>query len=407
MGCGQRAHAAERFTLETHLRHDPNALPVRAQGRTADPFNLRLLMVTPFFVPHLGGVERYVEMLSRRLAEREGIDVTVLTTDAAAVELRRQRIGSVEIIKAPAWPRGADYLFAPRIYSIVRSGQWDLVHVQSYHTFVAPLAMLGALRAHLPYVVTFHGGGHSSWLRRLIRRPQLALLRPLLVRASRLVALARFEIEVYGAALKVPAERFEVIPQCTDFVGDHLTPPSGGESAPVIASLGRLERYKGHHRLIEALPSILRVRPDARVWIAGTGPYREALEQLTRDLGMTERVEIRAIPADDQKAMAEELSKVALVVLLSDYETQPLVVVEALALRRPVLITDTRGLDEFAQRGLVRSIPSASGPEDVAAAVLEQLRKPFIPARMDVPTWAECAARHDELYASIVRRARG
>ena len=122
----------------------------------ADPLNLRLLIVTPYFVPHLGGVERYVEMLSRRLAEREGFDVTVLTTDTAAVEPRRQRIGSVEIIKVPAWPRGADYLFAPRIYSIVRSGQWDLVHVQSYHTFVAPLAMLGALRAHIPYVVTFH-----------------------------------------------------------------------------------------------------------------------------------------------------------------------------------------------------------------------------------------------------------
>jgi glycosyltransferase involved in cell wall biosynthesis len=125
---------------------------------------------------------------------------------------------------------------------------------------------------------------------------------------------------------------------------------------------------------------------------------------MIRELRLTEHVEMRAIPADDQLAMAEHLSKVALVVLLSDYETQPLVVLEALALRRPVLIADIRGLEEFVERGLVRAIPSDSGPQEVAAAVLEQLRKPLIPPRLELPTWAECAARHDELYASIIRQ---
>jgi glycosyltransferase involved in cell wall biosynthesis len=363
-------------------------------------------MVTPFFLPHLGGVERYVDMLSKRLAERRGISVTVLTTDPAAASSRREERDGIEIIRVPAWPRRADYLFAPEIYRIVRSDRWDLVHIQSYHTLVAPIAMLAALRNHTPYLVTFHGGGHSSALRRRIRKRQMAVLRPLLARANRLVALARYEIELYGAALRVPPERFELIPQCTDFNGDHLLAPSGEESAPVIASIGRLERYKGHHRLIEALPYILETRPDARVWIAGTGPYEDELKRLVRELRLTEQVELRAIPADDQTAMAEELSKVALVVLLSDFETQPLVVLEALALRRPVLVTDVRGLDEFAQRGLVRAIAPESGPPEVAAAVLEQLQKPFIPPRIELPTWAECAARHDELYASIMRQTR-
>ena len=165
-------------------------------------------MVTPYFLPHLGGVERYVAMLSERLAERGGISVTVLTTDQTAARPRRERTDRIEVIKVPAWPRGADYLFAPQIYRTVRSGSWDLVHIQSYHTFVAPLAMLGALRNHTPYIVTFHAGGHSSAVRRRIRRPQMALLRPLLARASRLVALARYEIELYGAAIGVPPERF-------------------------------------------------------------------------------------------------------------------------------------------------------------------------------------------------------
>ncbi len=357
-------------------------------------------MPTPLYSPHIGGVERYVEVLSRRLVAR-GLDVTVLTTDRSRELPPREQVDGVQILRVPAWPRTRDYRFAPNVYRVVAGTDWDVVHVQSYHTLVAPLAMLGARRRALPYVLTFHGGGHSSRLRRQLRRPQWALLRPLLARADRLVAIARFEIDLYGRMLRVPAERFALIPVGTELpanVPAPLSPPSPGR---LIASVGRLERYKGHHRLIEALPRILESEPDARVWIAGRGPYEEALERIAQEHGVADRVDIRAIPPDDPGAMARELSKAALVVLLSDQETQPLAVLEALALGRPVLVTHTSGLAEFADRGLVRSIPAESGPGEVASAVVGELRDPFVPADLDLPTWDDCAASHHELYLSI------
>ena len=56
----------------------------------------------------------------------------------------------------------------------------------------------------MPYVVTFHGGGHSSRLRNLLRVRQRAVLRPLLARAAALVAVASFEVDGYAAELRVP-----------------------------------------------------------------------------------------------------------------------------------------------------------------------------------------------------------
>ena len=353
-------------------------------------------MPTPRYLPHLGGVERYVATLSRGLVER-GVRVTVLTTDPLRTEPPHELVDDVEILRVPAYPRSRDYYFAPELYRIVQGGTWDLVHVQSYSTLAAPLAMLAARRAHVPYVLTFH----SSRL----RRSQWAVLRPLLARADRLVALARFEIDLYGRALKLPRERFALIRTGVDLPGNGAPPPSGDRKAPVIASVGRLERYKGHHRLIEALPEIIRRRPDARIWIAGSGPYEQALKHKARELGVAEQVEIRAVPADDRRAMADELSRVALVVLFSDDETLPLAVLEALALGRPVLVSRTRGLEELADDGLVRAVPRDSGPQEIAAAVVEQLEDPFVPADLDLPTWEECVARHHELYISIVESA--
>jgi glycosyltransferase involved in cell wall biosynthesis len=361
---------------------------------------MRVLMTTPLYLPHMGGVERYVDVLSQRLVAK-GLDVTVLTTDPTSTLPTLEQTDGVKVVRVPAWPRGRDYHFAPEVYRKVCGDSWDVVHIQSYHTLVAPLAMLAAGRAHLPYVLTFHGGGHSSGFRRALRKPQLALLRPLAARANRLVAIANFEIELYGRVLRLPPDRFVLIPNGTDMAPGRSLQRDANPHGALIVSVGRLERYKGHQRLIRALPQVLRSRPDARVWIAGAGPYEHELSRMARKLGVGDRVEIRAIAADQPEEMASRLSAAALVVLLSDYETQPLAVLEALALGVPVLVTHTTGLGELANRGLVRSVPAASDPSEVAAAILEQLRNPFVPQELDLPSWDDCAVRHQELYASL------
>ena len=155
----------------------------------------RILMVTPRYAPLIGGVENHVAQVARRLL-RAGISITVLTTDPIGSLPKREQIDGVDVRRVRSWPSNSDLHLAPGLPKVITDGPWGVIHVQSYHTFVAPLAMAAALHASIPYVVTFHGGGHSSRLRNLVRRPQRALLRPLLARADRLIAVARFETEL-------------------------------------------------------------------------------------------------------------------------------------------------------------------------------------------------------------------
>ena len=174
---------------------------------------VRVLMVTPRYLPEIGGVERHVHEVASRLAAGGDAEVTVLTTDASGSLAPAERDGLLEVRRVRAYPRGRDWLLAPAIWPAVRRGDWDVVHVQSYHTFVAPLAMAAAARSAAPFIVTFHGGGHSSQLRNRVRVAQRALLRPLLARASALVAVAQFEVEQYSAELHIPPSRFVAHPQ--------------------------------------------------------------------------------------------------------------------------------------------------------------------------------------------------
>lgn len=369
----------------------------------ATPGPLRVLMVTPRYFPLIGGVETHVDQVARRLV-RDGANVTVLTTDTTGRLPRREERDGVIIERVRAWPAQRDYYFAPELWRVVARGGWDLVHCQSYHTLVAPLAMLAALRARLPYVVTFHGGGHSSRVRGALRGVQWSLLRPLLARAARLVAIARFEMSLYGQHLRLPAERFVLIPNGADLPNIAQRRADTADRS-LIVTVGRLEQYKGHHRLIAALPQIIRERPDARLRIVGSGPYESDLRQLAAQLGVTDRVEIGGIPPTERHAMAEVITSAALVALLSDYETHPIAALEALALGRPVLVTDTSGLGELASRGWASAIPLHSTPDQIAAAVLQQLREPLIPPSIALPTWDDCAADLLTLYRTVVERS--
>jgi glycosyltransferase involved in cell wall biosynthesis len=279
------------------------------------------------------------------------------------------------------------------------------VHVQSYHTLLAPLAMFAARQARIPYVLTFHGGGHSSQLRNTLRGVQWSLLSPLIAHAKRLIAVAEFEIEFWSQRFGVPADRFVIIPNGADLPPLARSDREVAIGRPLIASIGRLERYKGHQHIIAAMPYILEQCPDVQLWIAGSGPYESTLRALAQELNVSDHVEIRAVPITERARMAEEVSQAALVVLLSEYETHPIAVLEAIALGRPALVAATSGLSEIANKGLAQAIPLHSTPRQVAEAVLEQLRQPHMPPPFKLPTWDECATELHTLYQQVVRES--
>ncbi len=360
---------------------------------------MRILIVTPRFLPSIGGVQMHVAEVARRIA-KEGHDVTVLAADRSRRPPAGEDWNGVALERVRAWPRHGDAFFAPGIWRRVRHGGWDIVHVQSYQTLVAPIAMAAARSARIPYVVTFHAGGHSSRLRSALGGLQLALLRPLLARAARLVVLTESETETYSRRLRLPRERFVLIPNGSDLPAPRGPRPPRPDAARLIASIGRLERYKGHQHVIGALPGILRERPETRLWIAGAGPEHDRLAALATRLGVGARTEIRAVPAEQRAQMADELAGVDVAVLASEFETQPIAALEAASLGCRLVVADSPGLRELGEQGLARVVAHPADAAELARAVLAELDGPRTPRPTGLVTWDDCAARLCALYAS-------
>ena len=358
---------------------------------------LRVAMVAARAAPYTGGVETHVDEVCARLAA-DGVDVTVLTTDPsgdlACTEDRR----GYRLRRWPAYPRSRDYYLSPGLTAHLRRStyRYDLVHVQGAHSLVAPGALAAARTARIPAVLTFHTGGHSSGIREALRPVQWRVMAPLLRSCRALVAVCEFERETFARVLRVPQSRIRLIPNgCTPLPVDAAATGITGE--PLLVSVGRLERYKGHHRLLAAMPAILRRAPGARLALVGSGPYEKPLRDMAIGLGVQDRVVIRGFGADERGRLGKLVSDADLVCLLSDYEAHPVAVMEALAGGATVLTADTSGLSELGRKGLVTTIAVDAEPERLAAVALELAGRPRS-APPPLPSWDACAQRLAALY---------
>ena len=170
-----------------------------------------------------------------------------------------------------------------------------------------------------------------------------------------------------------------------------------------IVSSGRLERYKGHHRVIEALPHVVREIPEAHLLILGTGPYEDDLRKLAHHLGVSDRVRMEHIAPADREGMATALAGASVVAALSDYEAHPVAVMEALGVARPVVGYDIAGMGELIAEGWVRGVPYGAPAAAVAGQLVTAMSSSPAAVQADLPSWESCADQLANVYGELIR----
>jgi glycosyltransferase involved in cell wall biosynthesis len=365
---------------------------------------IRVLIVAARFLPDLGGTETHIHEVTRRIAKRKDLDLTVLTTDRSGVLPAREESDGFTILRHRSYPQRRDYYFSPGVYREVLSGNYDLVHCQGIHTAVPVLAMMAAKRKQLPYIVTLHTGGHSSSLRSRLRSIQWRALGSLLRGAVVIVAVSRFEKQMFEKTCSLGGARLRIIQNGGELPASVIRP----EMIPGrIVSCGRLERYKGHQRVIEALPLLHQTVPDATLHILGSGPYEKELRSLINALGLESTVTIEHIVPGDRQRMAESLGRAAVVTVLSEYEAHPVAVAEALALGIPAVGLDATGISDLIQDGLVWGVPKDASPAMIAGALVSVLRSNRTNSPARLPTWDAAAIELAHIYMDAVGPAPG
>jgi glycosyltransferase involved in cell wall biosynthesis len=331
---------------------------------------LRVMYLTPYYRPYLGGIERAIEELSHQIQASPEVEaVGVLTTKYSFPRVaqpdwpdRETLPDGVEVFRLPGFPR-----WSPPLYSV------PLV-------WFSPRRVRQYLDEFRPNVIHFVGDGWFwghfwSWFfyrkrARFIFTPSYHTLpvvrwwlRPINAficnAVDRVVALTRQESREVGRAYLTPSRKISVIgwgapvPDEAMVQMVHQERQESGDGPLTILCVGRLGRHKAQLWLLEVYRQARTgFRKPVRLVLVGRDEGdAQAIAGFVERNGLSDEVEVTGEVTDEE--LAGRYARADFFVLFSHYEAFGLVFFEAMTYGAPVLTHDVGANRELLHRGAV------------------------------------------------------
>ncbi|TDF84110.1 glycosyltransferase [Pseudomonas sp. H9] len=174
----------------------------------------------------------------------------------------------------------------------------------------------------------------------------------------------------------------------------HQVDAVAAPAAPRLVCVGRLCEQKGQLLLVEAARRLAAQGVPFEIVLAGDGEMRADIEALIAQHGLQAQVRITGWISSAQ--VREEMLAARALVLPSFAEGLPVVIMEAMALRRPVLTTYVAGIPELVRQGESGWLFPAGAVEELAAAMADCLAQPVEALqRMGEAAYQRVLQRHD------------
>lgn len=414
---------------------------------------LRILCVSDFFHPNVGGVESHVYELATNLIAL-GHTVIVYThayetKDATYVGrhvLGGPRRPSTQQTKHRGHPPAITVYYVPRLpvyqsatlptifgslynlRKVIRRERIDLVHAHQAFSAMANESIVHARTMGIPAVFTDHSlFGFADPASILMNKA----LKFSLADVQRVICVSHTSRENTVLRACVPPSRVYVIPNAVDmdtfYVDDVARLERNGGRAGLeardrtVVVMSRLVYRKGIDLLVRVIPIVCRQFPDVRFVIGGDGPKRDELERMVEASGLQGRVELAGLV--EKEDVRGFLSQGSIFLNCSLTEAFCVALVEAAAVGSLVVSTAVGGVpevlpedmmvlaEEASVGGVVKALEKAlrmvrdRWHGDTVGARAERMARQHADV-VQMYSWRVVATRTERVYYDAIQAAR-
>ena len=252
-----------------------------------------------------------------------------------------------------------------------KQNKFALVHSNDIHS--AQYSLLAARAARVPSVLHIRNIALERWLGWKNRA--------IFICASRTIAISK---ETQRSLLKIGLnpDKIHIIPNAVDLnefteevSGTMFRQEAGADKTKIlIGVVGRITPHKGQHIFAQAIPHILNSFPNSKFVIVGedTTPnahFKKDVQKILVDLGIPNVVHFTGF----RRNVPEIMKALDLLVVPSLSEPFGRVVIEAMAMKTPVVATDSGGTSDIIQHGINGLLVPIDNPAAIANAVVRLL----------------------------------
>lgn len=330
---------------------------------------MKIAMMTNNYKPFVAGVPISIERLTESL-RRQGHQVVVFAPSYAGQQEEEDVVRYRALLKGVACGFSVPDSLDPVIERKFREGHFDVIHVH-HPMMIGNMARFLSKKYQVPMVFTYHTR-YEQYLHYI----GLAALKDVMpaytryfTKACDLVIAPTPKMKQYLQGIDVEV-KIDVLP--TGIPDDSFTPDKEkakeirqrmtGDRKYLFLSVARLAKEKNIDFLIRSM----KIRKDKcgadfKLMLIGEGPYRRQLEDLTKELGLTDEIAFAgSVPNEEIKNYCHAGD---LFLFASESETQGIVLLESMAAGTPVLAVKATGTEDIVIDGINGYMTSTSESE--------------------------------------------
>lgn len=382
---------------------------------------MRICLFTPTFFPKMGGQEMVVDQLARHFTSL-GHEIVVLAQHGSRrgtnvevkvpYRLERFRKPISQVWGIPGTRRALAKLY--------RSWPFEIVHSHScYPTGFAAINFCHEKK--IPLIVTSHGGDLADDSRFRARPVIMKRSKQTLEQADAVTFISSYMQKAILEVAPDCATHLHSIPNGVDFAA--LTRKICG--TPTVANrhslkpdsfvlfLGRLHNRKGVDVLIKAFQRVAGSNPNASLVIAGDGTEISLLRSQSERTGIANRIHFAgSVRGADRLWLLQNC--LCLVLPTRTRETFGLVLLEAMANRKPVIGTRLGGILDLIEENQNGFLVQPNDVNDLARALVKILSDPELRAQMGnraaekalLYDWPKVARQYLTLFEELLKKSR-
>jgi len=374
---------------------------------------MRVALVGDEYYPDIGGAPQYALELSLQLAKL-GIE-TVVITHVHPGQLEEEEIDGVKIKRVKGWVLNHPHrTFSPplfcRCYKYILDEKFDVVHGLDVYSTMALMAIPFARIFRIPCVLTCHTARGSAF--------QIFLQRVLgwMFRVgNRLIAVSQASAR-FSYLLGFSEKRVTVVPNGVDLScfnrkvdASFMREELGIGDEPLVVTALRLIKGKSPELLISAFAMVLKVVPNGKLVIAGSGQEEDNLSRQIKDLNITNSVfMVGKLP---KEKVAQLMAAANVFVLPSKMESFGLTLLEASAAGVPVVCANAGGVPEVFQDGFNGLLYPPGDDDAMAKAIIRLLQDSKLAHKISVNavdtanqfTWERTAEQTLQVYKEVLQ----
>ena len=311
---------------------------------------MKLIIVTPYFPPHIGGVENYAYNIAKGLKEEYNWEIVVMTSNHEEKKYKEKKIDGIKIYLLPRWFKISNTPINPlwyfQIKRIIKNERPDIINSHTPVPFISDVAL--RVRGKTKYVLTYHNDllKSSKILNFLCKMYYLILENKTIGLSDRIIVTTELYARksIYLSKYK---EKLDFIPPGVDiekFKPLKIKKTDKTKNILFVGVLDREHNYKGLEYLIEATAIVKIKIPNLTLNIVGRGNNIDFYKKCVKENSLSENVIFHDSVSDNKLPGYYQMADLLVLPSYNNSEGFGIVLIEAGACAIPVIGTTVGGI---------------------------------------------------------------